>query len=60
MKMPGRAGAHGRLIVVSNRVALPDQTATGGLASAMRVALQAATIMLVLLLLVIGGRGLGS
>jgi len=30
----------GRLIVVSNRVALPDQTATGGLASAMRAALQ--------------------
>ncbi|WP_114240455.1 alpha,alpha-trehalose-phosphate synthase (UDP-forming) [Dyella sp. C9] len=33
-------GEHGRLIVVSNRVALPDQTATGGLASAMRAALQ--------------------
>ncbi|TBR37327.1 MULTISPECIES: alpha,alpha-trehalose-phosphate synthase (UDP-forming) [Dyella] len=30
----------GRLIVVSNRVALPQQTATGGLASAMRDALQ--------------------
>ena len=30
----------GRLIVVSNRVALPRQTATGGLASAMRAALQ--------------------
>jgi trehalose 6-phosphate synthase len=28
------------LVVVSNRVALPDQTATGGLASAMRAALQ--------------------
>jgi trehalose 6-phosphate synthase len=37
--MAGHAG-HGRLIVVSNRVALPDQTATGGLASAMRAALQ--------------------
>jgi trehalose 6-phosphate synthase len=32
----------GRLIVVSNRVALPRQTATGGLASAMRAALQEA------------------
>ena len=32
----------GRLIVVSNRVALPKQTATGGLASAMRAALQEA------------------
>ncbi len=30
----------GRLVVVSNRVALPQQTATGGLASAMRAALQ--------------------
>ncbi|MEI7035881.1 alpha,alpha-trehalose-phosphate synthase (UDP-forming) [Fulvimonas yonginensis] len=30
----------GRLVVVSNRVALPRQTATGGLASAMRAALQ--------------------
>jgi len=30
----------GRLVVVSNRVALPKQTATGGLASAMRAALQ--------------------
>ena len=30
----------GRLVVVSNRVALPEQTATGGLASAMRAALQ--------------------
>ncbi len=29
-----------RLVVVSNRVALPNQTATGGLASAMRAALQ--------------------
>ena len=36
---PARAG---RLIVVSNRVALPKQTATGGLASAMRAALQEA------------------
>ncbi|RDJ00349.1 alpha,alpha-trehalose-phosphate synthase (UDP-forming) [Dyella solisilvae] len=36
----GREGGKGRLIVVSNRVALPEQTATGGLASAMRVALQ--------------------
>jgi trehalose 6-phosphate synthase len=26
---------HGRLVVVSNRVALPRQTATGGLASAL-------------------------
>ena len=34
----GRKG--GRLVVVSNRVAMPDQTATGGLASAMRAALQ--------------------
>ncbi|SFR89354.1 trehalose 6-phosphate synthase [Dyella sp. OK004] len=34
---PSRSG---RLIVVSNRVALPRQTATGGLASAMRAALQ--------------------
>ncbi|WP_201316109.1 alpha,alpha-trehalose-phosphate synthase (UDP-forming) [Dyella sp. EPa41] len=39
--MAGRSGSGpGRLIVVSNRVALPDQTATGGLASAMRAALQ--------------------
>jgi trehalose 6-phosphate synthase len=30
----------GRLVVVSNRVALPKQTATGGLASAMRAALK--------------------
>jgi trehalose 6-phosphate synthase len=30
----------GRLVVVSNRVALPQQTATGGLASAMRVAMR--------------------
>jgi trehalose 6-phosphate synthase len=30
----------GRLVVVSNRVAMPRQTATGGLASAMRAALQ--------------------
>ena len=30
----------GRLVVVSNRIALPDQTSTGGLASAMRAALQ--------------------
>jgi trehalose 6-phosphate synthase len=30
----------GRLVVVSNRVALPKATATGGLASAMRAALQ--------------------
>ena len=30
----------GRLVVVSNRVALPQQTATGGLASAMRAAMQ--------------------
>jgi trehalose 6-phosphate synthase len=30
----------GRLVVVSNRVAMPKQTATGGLASAMRAALQ--------------------
>ncbi|HEV2620576.1 MAG TPA: alpha,alpha-trehalose-phosphate synthase (UDP-forming) [Frateuria sp.] len=30
----------GRLVVVSNRVALPRQTATGGLASAMRAALK--------------------
>jgi trehalose 6-phosphate synthase len=30
----------GRLVVVSNRVALPEQTATGGLASAMRVAMK--------------------
>jgi trehalose 6-phosphate synthase len=37
--MAGGKGAQGRLIVVSNRVALPDQTATGGLASAMRAAL---------------------
>ncbi len=29
-----------RLVVVSNRVALPEQTTTGGLASAMRAALQ--------------------
>ena len=36
-----RAGRKpGRLVVVSNRVALPRQTATGGLASAMRAALQ--------------------
>ena len=36
-----RAGKKpGRLVVVSNRVALPKQTATGGLASAMRAALQ--------------------
>jgi len=35
--VPSRTG---RLIVVSNRVALPKQTATGGLASAMRSALQ--------------------
>ena len=36
-----RAGRKpGRLVVVSNRVALPTQTATGGLASAMRAALQ--------------------
>ncbi|MGO4703456.1 alpha,alpha-trehalose-phosphate synthase (UDP-forming) [Dyella sp. 2RAB6] len=35
--VPSRTG---RLIVVSNRVALPKQTATGGLASAMRAALQ--------------------
>jgi trehalose 6-phosphate synthase len=38
--MAGRNSGQGRLIVVSNRVALPDQTATGGLASAMRAALQ--------------------
>ena len=38
--MAGRKNGQGRLIVVSNRVALPDQTATGGLASAMRAALQ--------------------
>ncbi|QNK00161.1 alpha,alpha-trehalose-phosphate synthase (UDP-forming) [Dyella telluris] len=38
--MVGRNNGQGRLIVVSNRVALPDQTATGGLASAMRAALQ--------------------
>jgi trehalose 6-phosphate synthase len=38
--MAGRGSSQGRLIVVSNRVALPDQTATGGLASAMRAALQ--------------------
>ncbi|PXV59939.1 trehalose 6-phosphate synthase [Dyella jiangningensis] len=39
--MVGRSNSgQGRLIVVSNRVALPDQTATGGLASAMRAALQ--------------------
>ncbi len=31
---------HGRLVVVSNRVALPQQTATGGLASAMRSAMR--------------------
>jgi len=31
--------AHGRLVVVSNRVALPRQTATGGLASALQAAL---------------------
>lgn len=37
--VPSRTG---RLIVVSNRVALPKQTATGGLASAMRAALQEA------------------
>ncbi|WP_430391292.1 alpha,alpha-trehalose-phosphate synthase (UDP-forming) [Dyella sp. 20L07] len=36
----GRNNAQKRLVVVSNRVALPDQTATGGLASAMRAALQ--------------------
>ncbi|MGA0586116.1 alpha,alpha-trehalose-phosphate synthase (UDP-forming) [Dyella sp. KRB-257] len=30
----------GRLVVVSNRVALPQQTATGGLASAMRAAMR--------------------
>lgn len=36
----GRRNDQGRLVVVSNRVALPDQTATGGLASAMRAALQ--------------------
>jgi len=36
----GKKNDQGRLIVVSNRVALPDQTATGGLASAMRAALQ--------------------
>lgn len=40
MTMAGRNSGQGRLIVVSNRVALPDQTATGGLASAMRAALQ--------------------
>ncbi|WP_130617675.1 alpha,alpha-trehalose-phosphate synthase (UDP-forming) [Dyella amyloliquefaciens] len=38
--MLGRNSGQGRLVVVSNRVALPDQTATGGLASAMRAALQ--------------------
>lgn len=38
--MAARKSDQGRLIVVSNRVALPDQTATGGLASAMRSALQ--------------------
>ncbi|MBM7122625.1 alpha,alpha-trehalose-phosphate synthase (UDP-forming) [Dyella kyungheensis] len=38
--MAGRNSGQGRLIVVSNRVALPDQTATGGLASAMRASLQ--------------------
>ncbi|HET6553223.1 MAG TPA: alpha,alpha-trehalose-phosphate synthase (UDP-forming) [Dyella sp.] len=37
--MSGRH-SQGRLVVVSNRVALPDQTATGGLGSAMRAALQ--------------------
>ncbi|WP_425601011.1 alpha,alpha-trehalose-phosphate synthase (UDP-forming) [Dyella sedimenti] len=37
--MVGR-NTQGRLVVVSNRVALPAQTATGGLASAMRAALQ--------------------
>ena len=37
--VPARTG---RLIVVSNRVAMPKQTATGGLASAMRAALQEA------------------
>ncbi|WP_266168446.1 alpha,alpha-trehalose-phosphate synthase (UDP-forming) [Dyella subtropica] len=37
MAPPSRAG---QLIVVSNRVALPKQTATGGLASAMREALR--------------------
>ncbi|WP_199098863.1 alpha,alpha-trehalose-phosphate synthase (UDP-forming) [Dyella sp. ASV21] len=36
----GRPSVPRRLVVVSNRVALPDQTATGGLASAMRAALQ--------------------
>lgn len=40
MRMAGRSSGQGRLIVVSNRVALPNQTATGGLASAMRAALQ--------------------
>jgi len=38
--MIARPGGQGRLVVVSNRVALPDQTATGGLGSAMRAALQ--------------------
>lgn len=34
------AKTSGRLVVVSNRVALPKQTATGGLASAMRAAMR--------------------
>jgi trehalose 6-phosphate synthase len=38
--MAGRDNSLGRLVVVSNRVALPEQTSTGGLASAMRAALQ--------------------
>lgn len=38
--MSSGKAAKGRLVVVSNRVALPQQTATGGLASAMRAAMR--------------------
>ncbi|MEO7068409.1 MAG: alpha,alpha-trehalose-phosphate synthase (UDP-forming) [Rhodanobacter sp.] len=38
--MTARAKGPGRLVVVSNRVALPRQTATGGLASALQAALR--------------------